>query len=314
MLRSQLHSGNPRIFVVFGMPRTGTTYLYHALGNHPSIFVAYRKESHYFSANYEKGQAWFNSLYKGMPGDTLGADINPMYFLDDLSLGRILEYDRDVRIVLGVRQPVDFALSLYRNMKTHGLQVGSFAEVVQSFDWPLTPHSSLTFSLGNGLLRRRVTELREALGDNFLMYDFGAFNSNSLPVLQAIEQFLELPPHFDATNHDEARINASGRRNPLLLNRILTNQRVLESVYSVLPRSAIRLLRSGFERLSVRSRGSLEPNRLQVSEDEHRFVSSYLAEDTAFYEALFSEGPILRNNGPMLSRIRETVGTEVLQQ
>ena len=111
------------------------------------------------------------------------------------------------------------------------------------------------------------------------------------PCWQAIEQFLELPPHFDATNHDEARINASGRRNPLLLNRILTNQRVLESVYSVLPRSAIRLLRSGFERLSVRSRGSLEPNRLQVSEDEHRFVSSYLAEDTAFYE-----GSLLRRS------------------
>ena len=66
--RSPLAQGSPRageagsssavathLFIVYGMPRTGTTYLYHALADHPQIYVPYRKESMFFSVNFDKG-------------------------------------------------------------------------------------------------------------------------------------------------------------------------------------------------------------------------------------------------------------------
>ena len=90
----------PKIFVVFGMPRTGTTYLYHALARHPRIFVPYRKESYFFSVNHGKGEDWFRSLYKGIGTDQIGADINPLYYLDADSIDRILAYDPNVKVIL----------------------------------------------------------------------------------------------------------------------------------------------------------------------------------------------------------------------
>ena len=97
------------LFIVYGMPRTGTTYLYHALAQHPDIFVSYRKESLFFSVNFEKGLDWYQSLFADKRAGEIAADINPTYFMDDSSLGRVLDFKPDVKAVLGVRDPIDYS-------------------------------------------------------------------------------------------------------------------------------------------------------------------------------------------------------------
>lgn len=282
----------PKVFIVFGMPRTGTTYLYHALSKHPDIHVPYRKESHFFSVNYAKGLDWFASLYADMQPGQVGADINPMYYLDALAVERIQAYDPDVKIVLGVREPTDFAISLYGNMLAHGLKVPPITDVVQDFDWPVTPHTSLRFSLAGGFLERRVRELQAAFGPRLMLYDFAAFDRSPLPILQAMESFLGLRKAFDADNVDTVRINASGRRNPFMLNALIANQRVLDVLYAALPKSFIRRARQMFERLSARNDGQT-PASGPVSEAERRALESVFATDAAYYRALFAAGPII---------------------
>jgi hypothetical protein len=282
----------PKIFINIGMPRTGTTYLYHALPKHPEIFVPYRKESHYFSVNYSKGEPWFRALFAGMGPRQIGADINPMYFLDALAVDRILAYDAGVKVVLGVREPVDFAISLYGNMRAHGLDVPPVEDMVRGYDWPVTPHTSLPFSLVAGFMQRRITELQQRFAGRLLIYDFRHFDASPLPVLQAIERFLGLTPFFDAENVDNTRINATGRRNPLRLNALLANQRVLELVYACLPRPAIRMARSWFERFSARPAvpGTQDPPVNDATRDR---LATLLADDVAYYRARFATAPIL---------------------
>ena len=282
----------PRIFINIGMPRTGTTYLYHTLPRHPEIFVPYRKESHYFSVNYSKGEPWFRALFAGMAPGQIGADINPMYFLDDLAIDRILAYDAGVKIVLGVREPVDFAISLYGNMRAHGLDVPPIEDMVCGYDWPLTPHTSLPFSLIAGFMQRRITELQQRFAGRLLIYDFRHFDASPLPVLQAIERFLGLTPFFDAVNVDNIRINATGRRNPLRLNALLADQRVLDLIYACLPQPAIRMARAWFERFSARSPGpAAQPPLVDATHRER--LADLLADDMAFYRDLFMTAPIL---------------------
>ena len=284
----------PKIFIVFGMPRTGTTYLYTALAQHPQIFVPYRKESHYFSVNYCKGPAWFASLYEGLPAGKIAADINPMYFLDEASIERVLDYDPDVKVILGVREPLDFALSLYGNMIAHGLEVPSILEVVRAFDWPITPHTSLRFSLADGFIERRVRELQARFKDQLLLYDFSYFDHSPRPVMQAIESLLGVDPYFTEANFEKTRINASGRRNPLLLNRLLANQHVLDVLYAILPRGVIRQARRAYERFSARgaSANRVAPDsgdHLAISEDERQALRELFSTDTRFYKQLFAE-------------------------
>jgi hypothetical protein len=287
----------PRIFVVFGMPRTGTTYLYHALAKHPGIHVPYRKESHYFSVNYAKGHAWFASLYEGITPDRIGADINPMYYLDPAAIDRLLAYDPGVKVILGVREPTDFAISLYGNMVAHGLKVPPILDVVQDFDWPLTPETSLRFSLAGGFMQRRIAELQARFGANLMLYDFAAFDRSPLPVLQAMERFLGLPPFFGPDNWENIRINASGRRNLFLLNSLIANQKVLDALYAIVPRAWVTRARRAYERLSVR-RGGRETAQSNagirsITDDERRALDRLFETDARCYRELFAAGPVI---------------------
>lgn len=284
-----------RLFVVYGMPRTGTTYLYHALAKHPGIFVSYRKESMFFSVNFAKGFEWYRSLFAAKQSGEIAADINPMYFMDDASLHRILDFDPDIRFVLGIREPVSFAISLYGNILAHGLKPPDILTTMRGFDWPLTPDSGLYLCLADQYISRRISEVCQRLGDQVLIYDFDQFSRSPLPVLRAIESFLGLAPYFDENNYEKARINASGRKNVLGFNWLVTNQRLLETAYRILPDRTIRSIRARLERMSVANIDS-NPNDAPaspVSDSERVELEAMLAEDSKFYRRLFAERPIL---------------------
>ena len=289
------------IFVVYGMPRSGTTFLYQILPEHPNLFVPHRKETHFFSVNYEKGLNWYANLFSEQRHHEIGVDVNPMYYLDDNALSRMLSFRPNMKVVLGVREPVDFAASLYGNMCAFSLDPPPILEMIQDYSWPIKSTCALTFSLADGIMQRRVTEMREALGKNLLLYDFSLFRRSPLVVLQAIEEFIGLPSHFCDKNFENVKINASTRLNSRVLNRLIGNQEFLEFAYRVIPSPTIRLLRRAFERIGscgAKRQDSRNTDKSLVTPTERRQLESVLAEDIAFYRDLFRESQVvLGNNG-----------------
>jgi len=81
-----------KIFIIPGMPRAGTTFLYHNLQLHPEIFVPYRKEVNYFTFDHKRGEKWYFSMFDEMTDNQIGADISPFYFMDDFAPERIKKY------------------------------------------------------------------------------------------------------------------------------------------------------------------------------------------------------------------------------
>ena len=79
----------PKIFIVAGMPRTATTFLFQRFQDHPSIFCPYRKETSFFGGNYGRGEAWYHKLYAEMTAEQIGADVSPSYFLESSAIERI---------------------------------------------------------------------------------------------------------------------------------------------------------------------------------------------------------------------------------
>ncbi|MGI9305912.1 MAG: sulfotransferase domain-containing protein, partial [Gammaproteobacteria bacterium] len=295
--KSLLTDEKLNLFVVFGMPRTGTTYLYHSLSKHPSIFIPYRKESLFFTVNYENGFDWFHSLYEGATEQQLAADVNPVYYLDPRSEQRILQYDSKIKLVLGVRDPTDFAISLYGNALAHGVKAPPIVEWVQRFDWSLSTHESLEFSLLDLPMRRRITELCKTFTNRILLYDYRHFQNDPLSVLQTLECYLRVPNFFTDKNVDKTRINASGRHNPLFMNILLANPKFLETVYRVVPNKGIRYCKIMYDRMIARknnARAHATRHKTNIlSEKERDTLKDLFAQDTVFYNKLFESSPFV---------------------
>ena len=284
----------PNIFIILGMPRTGTTFLYHTLLRHPKIYLPYRKETYFFSTNFHKGQDWFYSLYGDMPDDQIGVDIGPVYFLDPLAIDRIIEYDPSIKVVLGVREPVAFAVSLYTNVTSFGYKMPPITEWVTGFQWNLSPKANIDVCLENSFLSTRVDELRRLFNDNLLLYDFRSFDRSPLTILKAIESFVDVPPHFSEDNVDDVVINASGRRNIRFVNYMIRQQRVLDVIYKILPTKAIRVGRGLFDRLSVNNQAQ---KTILPSDEELEFLRDFFAADQRYINELFSSNPIQLGSG-----------------
>ena len=125
----------PPNFLVIGAPRSGTTTLHYALGQHPEIFVSPEKETNFFlfdgarqppsgiaetdfaAMQHRSAKSWvaYGALFSGAT-DTHRAigEASPAYLVCPEVAARVKARLPQVRLVAILRQPVEQALSLYR--------------------------------------------------------------------------------------------------------------------------------------------------------------------------------------------------------
>jgi hypothetical protein len=109
-------------FFVAGAPRCGTTALYTYLREHPAVFLPAIKELHYFAADFpdvHKIKFKSDEEYLHMFADAderhiAVGEISPLYIYSSVALERIHAFDEDARIVLIIRNPVDFVQSIHQ--------------------------------------------------------------------------------------------------------------------------------------------------------------------------------------------------------
>jgi hypothetical protein len=200
-----------KVFVIPGMPRCATTFLYHNLEKHPSVFCPFRKETNYFSVNYQKGSDWYWNLYRGIRPGQVGADVSPSYFLHRKAIDRMKRFNPQMRVVLGVRDPVEWALSLYNQLLTHAWRGPDLSDFIERFPYPFGGEA-IIIELRDGFVTKMVENYRKAFGDNLLLYHFDFFKNNPLAVLRSIEHFLDIPPYYSEYNFDNMIINAGLNR------------------------------------------------------------------------------------------------------
>ena len=108
--------------IVIGVVRSGTTSLYHHLGQHPCIIKSAYDELGYFDSNYELGLNWYRSLFpskfqKRKIEKTNGVfwsyDVTPFYIYNEKVPKRIHEILPNIKLIVILRNPVDRAYSNY---------------------------------------------------------------------------------------------------------------------------------------------------------------------------------------------------------
>jgi Sulfotransferase family len=102
-------------FIGVGPPRTATTWLHRVLAGRVGL-PSGRKETDFFSRNFERGLDWYLDYFRECPRDLPMGEFSPMYFADRRACDRIAELIPRCRIIVSFRDPVERAWSQWRLM------------------------------------------------------------------------------------------------------------------------------------------------------------------------------------------------------
>ena len=103
-------------FIGIGAQRTGTSWIYACLYEHPEICMP-RKEINFFSRerNWDRGFSWYERVFAECPPGAIAGEFSTSYLTDPTSPARIRRRYPGVRLIVSLRHPVDRAYSNYLN-------------------------------------------------------------------------------------------------------------------------------------------------------------------------------------------------------
>jgi Sulfotransferase domain len=123
-------------FLIIGAPRSGTTSLYKYLQAHPDIFMPKTKEPHYFGADlqrpgYVKSHEQYLDLFLSARPSQRTGEASAWYLYSQRAAGEIARAIPDCRIIVILRNPIDFMYSLHHHLIWEG------SEDIRSFETAL---------------------------------------------------------------------------------------------------------------------------------------------------------------------------------
>lgn len=199
-------------FFIVGAAKSGTTSLYEALCGHDSIYNVSLKEPHFFSRpsktlphsgpfDHELGSSRYRNLdlkkytelYLGK-GDKLAADASADYLYFSQAAFEIFNSVGDVPIIIILRNPIDRAISAYRNMCQMGYETLPFAEALAAEAERITANFDFMWHYKSvGLYAPQVHTYLETFSRvKILLYE--ELVSDQKAKLAEVVSFLDLPP------------------------------------------------------------------------------------------------------------------------
>ena len=250
----------PNLFLV-GQPRSGTTSLYRYLDQHPEIYMCPFKEPRYFARDLHREgdrfhgrpsyfairtEAQYLELFAGAGGQPIVGEASPQYLFSHDAAGLIHDFCPEARILIILREPVDFLYSWYTELKARLHETAPSFEAAldleprrrEGFDIPNTvgTPSFLYYSewvrYGDGIRRYLDCFAKEQI-KIIAFDDLTRANGDSY---REVLCFLGVDPEFEAdfeihNTHKVPRFPAIRRitRHPLVWN--LARKLIPQSVY-----------------------------------------------------------------------------------
>lgn len=113
----------PNFFIV-GAPKCGTTSLAHWLDRHPDVYFSPRKEPMFFDYDWPRTiRTWkdYEYLFKdAQPSHIAVGEASTRYLYSCQAVPRILEYSKDARFIVCLRNPIDMAPALHSELLYQG--------------------------------------------------------------------------------------------------------------------------------------------------------------------------------------------------
>jgi len=253
-------------FLVIGVQKSATSWLYRCLRDHPEVCVPRKKnEFEYLGGDlYEaKGPEWYFSLLKDAgPTQRVGA-VSVDYIFDVRSPQVVHRYAPNVKIIASLREPVDRSISAYQWGIRKGIlpdvppEEGFGAAVKRSDHWRNPKVTNMYDDLiMRGFYDDQLNRYFECFGpDQFLFVLYEDIKAKPLGVLRKIYEFLGVNPAFEPPSLNAKPKHNTNLRALMYLERCL---KPTSRVTGKLMDLANRLL----HRLSVEGRKPTLPDGL----------------------------------------------------
>ncbi|MEQ9423712.1 MAG: sulfotransferase domain-containing protein [Cyclobacteriaceae bacterium] len=187
-------------FLIIGAQKCGTSSLFHYLSQHPQFDSPIKKEIHYFDFKYGKGEQWYLRHFpiKKNTNDTITGEATPFYLLHRYAPNRVWDFDKKIKIIVCLRNPIDRAYSEYQMyVRSNKIEV-SFEDWVKELinyqpkkqDWN---NKSIKFKslLLRGLYAQQLTNwFRIFERRHFILINSTIFFSNPQNTLNSVCDFL----------------------------------------------------------------------------------------------------------------------------
>lgn len=233
-------------FLIIGAAKSGTTALYHYLGQHPQVYMSPQKETNFFSFGEQKVRFSgprvklfsdsiittldsYEKQFEGASNELAIGEASPWYLYSDRAAANIAACIPHAKLVAVFRNPADRAFSSYLHVVQDGRESLSFEEglaaeegrIAQGWE-PIWHYRSVGFYAGQV---ERFLELFSWDQVRFYLYDDLLKDPGNL--LMDLYRFLEVDPDFKADT--SLRPNATGVPRNQLLGRLLLRPNLLRS-------------------------------------------------------------------------------------
>lgn len=108
-------------FIGIGAQKCASSWMHDILADHPQVGVPATKELDFFSHRHEFGYRWYEGQFPHSAALRMRGEISPSYFHEPAATARAQDYDRSMRILVSLRDPVERALSQHRHLARLGL-------------------------------------------------------------------------------------------------------------------------------------------------------------------------------------------------
>nr|WP_256368368.1 sulfotransferase domain-containing protein [Ruegeria sp. HKCCA5491] len=108
-------------FIGIGAQKAATTWLHHVLSEHSSVTTNDTKELNFFTANFDRGYAWYESCFADAPPGNICGECSPTYFFSSDAPRRARAYNKDLKLICILRDPIGrvFSNHLHEIRKGH---------------------------------------------------------------------------------------------------------------------------------------------------------------------------------------------------
>ena len=120
---------SPTAFYV-GLPRCGSTWLFDNLRQHPDVHVPAVKDLYFFDRHFDRGWDWYGRHFDSER--PVRIEFSHDYLFSPTAARRIHELVPSPRIIIGVREPVDYLLSTLQNLRRNGISESTIDLIAES--------------------------------------------------------------------------------------------------------------------------------------------------------------------------------------
>jgi hypothetical protein len=283
-----------RIHTLLGMPRAGTTFLYHNFNKHPNIFVPFRRKTNYYAAHFKKGYGFFTGHFEEMNTNQVGLDTDTLSFTNPDSYTRFRNDYKNQKIILVVRTPSSWALSLYKQISSFTQHMPTFESYVKNGYNLVEDATDVPIHFSNGMVSDKISQISRDFKGNLLILNYDLLKKDTLLFLKTIESFLGVNSFFNDDNIIRQKINSSDRKSNKLISALLREKWLIFILQNFIPRKLVMKIRYLYDSLSVKSGKDFNQKKNNSKlQPELAFAKTYYAKDDLFVQELFREKDII---------------------